>query len=147
MSSLLPVFRNSFGSTIDRDLDRLFDTFFGAYPTRYTSNTTVTQVPKANVNKDAEGYAISLAAPGLTRDAFSITVENNVLTISSSDSDEVMNDDNILREYSYSSFSRSWTLPEGSNTSQIAARYEAGILNVMIPVDEKASSSVTINID
>ena len=64
-----------------------------------------------------------------------IEVDHDVITISVEG--ESQNRENELRrEYSYNSFSRSWTLPENVNLESISAQYEAGILSLNIPVDE-----------
>ena len=96
-----------------------------------SSNQTV---PRANVSKDKEGYQISIAAPGLSRSDFGIEVSDSILTVSSKNS--YKNENSLRQEYSYHDFSRSWSLPEDTNIEGITADYNAGILNLNIPVDD-----------
>jgi HSP20 family protein len=92
-------------------------------------------VPSANVTENAKEYKIELAAPGLERKDFKIEVENHCLTISSEKEEEKKEkeDDYTRREYSFHSFSRSFTLPENIKEGSIDARYENGVLKVAVP--------------
>jgi HSP20 family protein len=77
-----------------------------------------------------------MAVPGFSRGDFNIVIEDNALTISVSTEDGAEYLSNLKRrEFSYSSFTRSWTLPEGSSIENIVADYEAGILKVAIPAE------------
>jgi HSP20 family protein len=67
-------------------------------------------------------------------------VEGNMLTISceKEESKEEKEEKFNRREYSYSSFSRSFTLPEEVNREKIDAKYEDGVLKLMLPKKEEA---------
>lgn len=97
-------------------------------------------VPSVNITEGKDDYKIEVAAPGLEKKDFNINVENNMLTISSEKEDKKEEkDENIVRrEFSYSSFSRSFALPEGADADKISASYKEGILNVTIPKREEA---------
>ena len=130
--------------------DKMFDETFSAYPTenKTTTGLSVTTVPRANVVKRDNGYVIELAAPGFSRDEFDIDIENNTLSVSVSTEDTKEYKDAIqMREYRYHSFSRSWTLPEGTNIDRVAANYEAGILSVNVPVEGTKDQKRVINVD
>jgi len=94
-------------------------------------------VPEVNVREKQDEYVIELAAPGLNKKDFNVNVQNNVLVVSSEkeDKDEKKDDnDNFLRrEFSYSSFQRSFSLPEGVKPDDINAKHENGVLYVTIP--------------
>ena len=94
-------------------------------------------VPEVNVREKQDEYVIELAAPGLNKKDFNVNVQNNVLVISSEkeDKDEKKdeNDNFLRREFSYSSFQRSFSLPEGVNADDINAKHENGVLYVSIP--------------
>jgi HSP20 family protein len=97
-------------------------------------------------------YTVSLAAPGLKKEDFNIEVDGNVLTISSEkeESTEDKGDRYTRREYSYTSFSRSFTLPDDVKPEAIDARYEAGELKITLPRKEngnKASASKRIAVE
>ena len=70
-------------------------------------------VPSVNITENAEAYNVALAAPGLKKDDFKIDVEGAMLTISceKEDSSEEKDERYTRKEYSYSSFSRSFNLP------------------------------------
>ena len=94
-------------------------------------------VPEVNVREKQDEYVIELAAPGLDKKDFNVNVQNNVLVISSEkeDKDEKKdeNDNFLRREFSYSSFQRSFSLPEGVKPDDIKAKHENGVLYVSIP--------------
>ena len=151
MSNLFPITRFGGLSTLDKDFDSLFSSFFTGMNNgngdMIRRGNAVSTVPRANVMRNDEGYSIALAAPGMSRDMFSIAVENGYLTVSSDVSVDETTANFTTKEYGYSSFARSWQLPEIANTEAISARYDAGILTVSIPTSEKANNKVVINVD
>ena len=97
-------------------------------------------VPAVNITEHKDEYQVSLAAPGLKKDDFKIDVNGNMLTISSEKevSKEEKDERFTRKEYSYSSFSRSFTLPEEINKEKIEAKYEDGVLKISMPRKEEA---------
>jgi len=99
------------------------------------------KLPAVNVkDKDTE-YIIEVAAPGFKKEDFSISVENKILTISAEEKEEkeVKEDKYTRREFMSSSFTRSFSLPDNIDESQIGGRYDDGVLYVRIPkLQEKA---------
>lgn len=97
-------------------------------------------VPAVNIVEGDENFGIEVAAPGLAKNDFKINLENNVLTISSSreDKKEEKEGKYSRKEFSYSSFSRSFTLPESVEGDKITATHKDGILYVNIPKREEA---------
>ena len=97
-------------------------------------------IPAVNITENKENYKLALAAPGLKKDDFKIDVEGNMLTISSEkeESREAKESRYTRKEYSYSSFARSFTLPEEVNQEKIEAHYQDGVLNVTLPKKEEA---------
>jgi len=124
---LLPGFNDVFDSIFN-------DTFF--------NDRMVTRVPAANISETPEHYHLELAAPGLKKDDFKLNLDRNVLTISVEQHSE--NSDNqknySKREYSYSSFVRSFTLPDSADDNSIEATYTDGVLKVDIAKKEEAKS-------
>jgi len=121
----------------------LFDDFFnrpwvdwfnGDLPSRLTST------PFVNISEREEDYLVSLAAPGLKKDDFKINVEGSMLTISSEkeESTEEIEEKFTRKEYSYSSFERSFTLPDEVNKDKIDAQYKDGVLEILLPKKEEA---------
>ena len=97
-------------------------------------------VPAVNITEEKDEYKVSVAAPGLKKDDFKIDVDGNMLTISSEKEENKEEKDKTFtrKEYSYSSFSRSFTLPEEINKEKIEARYEDGVLKIALPRKEEA---------
>ena len=97
------------------------------------------RVPSVNVTENEKEFKLEMAAPGLERKDFKVEVENGVLSISSTKEQEKKEEKKnyARREYSYSSFSRSFTLPDNCHPEQINAKYENGILNVTLPKKEE----------
>ncbi len=97
-------------------------------------------VPAVNISEQDNQYLVSLAAPGMKKDDFKIEVDGNMLTISSEkeDSSEEKNKKFTRKEYSYSSFSRCFSLPKEIKQENIEAKYEDGVLKIAMPRKEEA---------
>ena len=91
--------------------------------------------PAVNVIETEKEYRIELAAPGLTKKDLKVDLNKNLLTISSEkeDAKEETQDNYMKKEFSYSSFKRSFGLPETVNSDKISAEYINGVLEVKIP--------------
>lgn len=100
-------------------------------------------LPAANVVELADRFKISLAAPRLTKEDFTIDVDRHMLTVSSEKEEKnESEDENYTRkEYNYSSFSRSFNLPEDVQADKISARYINGVLELDLPKKEAASKA------
>ncbi len=101
-----------------------------------------TNVPAVNIKETDLSFGIELAAPGKKKEDFNIEIDHNVLTISSEEKNEKEEKDNdgkyTRKEFSYSSFRRSFTLPETVNSDAIQANYETGVLHLVLPKREEA---------
>lgn len=129
-------FRNRFPDLFNHFMDNdLFD-----WSSRHYSNTNTT-IPAVNIREDHDGYDVEMAAPGLEKKDFKVELNNQVLTISSVKQLENETKDEqrfTSREFSYQSFSRSFTLPNTVEQDNIKAKYEDGLLRVSIPKKEEA---------
>ena len=98
------------------------------------------KIPAVNITEHKDEYKVSLAAPGLKKEDFHIDVDGNILTISSEKEENKEEKEKTFtrKEYSYSSFSRSFTLPEEINKEKIDAKYEDGVLKISLPRKEEA---------
>lgn len=95
-----------------------------------------TTVPAVNITDEKDHFKVELAAPGFKREDFKVNLENNILTISSrkTEKKEEKEEKKITRrEYNYSSFSRSFTLPDNVVNDKIKANYENGVLSLTLP--------------
>ena len=117
-----------------------FDRDWMDFSTRNFSNTNTT-LPSINIKEDKAGFEVEMAAPGLEKGDFKIELENNILTISSEKKMESETKDEqkfTRKEFSYQSFSRSFSVPRSVEIDDIQAKYENGILKVSIPKKEEA---------
>ena len=98
--------------------------------------------PLANIEESNKDFKLELSAPGMKRDDFKVDVEDGILTISSEKEEEKKDSDKNFRrrEFSYTSFSRSFTLPDNVDESNINAKYDNGMLQVTIPKKEVSTS-------
>ena len=102
------------------------------------------KMPAVNIKEDETSYVLELIAPGRKKEDFKIEVENDLLTISSEQSNEVVNENEsekvkyTRKEYTFSTFKRSFTLPKTINVDAIKASYENGILSFNLPKKEEA---------
>ena len=149
MGTLFPIRRlgrtNANYNTFDM-LSLVDDLFTTDLPSR--THRSYNTTPRANVVKTETGYGIELAAPGFSREEFAMAVEDGKLSIELGTEDSKDYEDRIQhREYRFNSFKRSFSLPENTNIDGITARYEAGILYVDVPVEEKNVQKRTITVE
>lgn len=99
-----------------------------------------TRTPAVNIAETENEFEVELAVPGLKKEDFKINLEKNVLTVSAEKKAEEVNDNKKFskREYSYSSFTRSFTLPQSADQNKIEADYTDGILKLTIAKKEEA---------
>lgn len=104
-------------------------------------SSTSTTVPSVNIKETGDAFEVEVAAPGMEKNDFKITLDGNLLTISSSKEEnrEEEKDNYTRREFSYQSFQRSFELPKDVvDQDNINARYENGLLLLTIPKKEEA---------
>ncbi|MGZ4033408.1 MAG: Hsp20/alpha crystallin family protein [Bacteroidia bacterium] len=120
------------------DSGRLFPSVFDVDANLFDFDGGSIMVPDANIIENGKDFKIELAAPGLERKDFHVEVNNGILTISAEKKEEKKeeNENYKRREFSYNSFSRSFTLPENSVQDKIDAKYENGILHLTLPKKE-----------
>ncbi len=125
---------------VQSSLSRMMDEFFnGNLPTDWDNKLMATQ-PSVNVVEKDDSFLLEVAAPGLEKGDFNITIEDDMLTISGHRKEETEEKESnyTKREFNYSSFSRSFRLPETCNSEEIKANYDKGVLNLTIPKKEEA---------
>lgn len=123
------LIENFFG----RDMNDLFN----------TNGAGVASVPAVNVVEHQDGFRIEVAAPGLKKEDFKLNLNHNNLTISGSQETQKEDQDKTSerytrREFSYSSFQRTFTLPTSVDADNIQASYTDGVLKIDIPKREEA---------
>jgi HSP20 family protein len=125
-------------SKLSEGMPSVFDDFFKPWNEWFDNRNLLSRsmnFPAVNISEHKDEYQVTLAAPGLKKEDFNIDVEGNMMTISSKKehSKEEKEKKFTRREYSYSSFSRSFTLPEEINKEKIEAKYEDGVLHLSLP--------------
>lgn len=129
---------------------KVFDEFFDndVLPDFFDKESK-TNIPAVNVMEEADKFKIDVAAPGLEKKDFNIDLDNNVLTISSEK--EAKKEDEsekfVRREFSYSAFKRSFTLPDSVDSDKITAAHKDGVLTISIPKKEEAVEKPPKKID
>ena len=119
-------------------LSDVFESFFND---SFVSDRLGSRFPAVNIGESEKEYHIELAAPGLEKSDFKINIEKDILSISvekrteSTESQEVKK--YSKREFSYTSFVRTFTLPESANHEYLQAAYVDGILKINVPKKEE----------
>ena len=141
--------------TISDLLPGRFDDFFKPWNEWFSKGGSLWQsaltVPAVNITENKDSYEISLAVPGMKKDDFMVEVNGNIMTISceKEEKKEEKEQKYARKEYNYSSFSRSFALPEEVDLEKIDARYADGILKLALPrkaiAKTPAAKSITVN--
>lgn len=130
-SSLLNQFPALFDDFLNRDV---FNWGLSNY------SDTDTSIPAVNIKETSDNYEVEVAAPGMNKKDFRVQLDGNALTISSEKTMEKEQREDVrytTREFSYQSFSRTFTLQkEVVDTEKIQAKYEDGLLQLLIPKKE-----------
>jgi len=122
-----------------QQMDRLFDDFFGTWPSLSSRPGRVAASTGADVRFDAsesdKAFEITAELPGLEEKDVDVSVEHGVMTIKGEKKSEreEKDKDYYLTERSYGSFRRSFPMPENVNEDKISATFEKGVLKVTLP--------------
>ncbi len=97
-------------------------------------------LPRVNIFETNDDFMVEMAAPGMQKEDFHIELDNDTLTISSqiSEKDEEKSELFTRKEFSYESFRRSFHIPNTVEADKIKAKYEDGLLRLVIPKREEA---------
>jgi HSP20 family protein len=130
-NELFPTWSRFFNDFFDKDLLDWSDKHF--------SNTNTT-LPAVNIKESENSFEVEMAVPGMKKEDFKINLDNNILCISSEKQFENQTNEGKYskKEFSYQSFSRSFTLPVSADENSIKAKYNNGILMIEIPKREEA---------
>ena len=115
------------------------DDFFPVVSDRTSS------MPAVNIREDEKSYVLDLAIPGMDKKDLKIDINEDVLTISSETKSETEDskDGYKRKEFSYSSFYRSFYIPENVEREKIEANYKDGILSVALPKQKEEKNKIT----
>jgi len=107
-------------------------------------------LPAVNIRETKEHYKLEVAAPGFKKDDFKVTTEDGVLTISAETSKEKKEEKEnyTRREFTSSSFSRTFNLPDNIEEDKIKANYQDGLLKIELKKSGKnATEKKEVKID
>ena len=130
---LLPKIANDLFDTGSFFTPRMFD-FNGDYP----EMDFAVRMPSVNIIENTKDFKIEMAAPGMEKKDFKIEMDNDMLTISAEKKEETKEEkENYMRkEYSFNAFTRTFRLPENCIADKIDAKYDNGILHLILPKKE-----------
>ncbi len=119
---------------VQKNINTFFDEFFNELPAfGKTVNNLFT--PAVNIVETADAYHLELNAPGRNKEDFTITVDKGLLTVGYEKKEEMKSEDVkvVRREFNYQSFKRSFTIDDKINAEAIQAKYEDGLLKLLLP--------------
>ena len=117
-----------------KTINNVFDELFKTFPTHSASESNSGNV-LVNINETEKGYNIAVNAPGRSKEAFSVNLENGMLIVAYKQevTAEAKELNFVRKEFSTGTFKRSFNLDDQLNADGIEAKYENGILNVFVP--------------
>jgi HSP20 family protein len=127
------------------NLNTFFDDFLTKdfFDNRWSNfSDTGTTIPSVNIVESQDDFQVEMAAPGMTKNDFNVELDNDTLTISSEKEDTQEEKDRTYsrREFSYQAFRRSFYLPNTVEAEKIKAKYQDGVLRLLIPKKEEAKT-------
>ncbi len=128
---------NPIAKTFDGFVGDIFNNFPTSFGNAFVNETL--NFPPVNVIEKPDAYYLEVAVPGMEKADFNVKLDGDLLTISAEKKEETKEEDakHIRNEFSYKSFSRSFTLDENIHSANISAKYENGILKIDLPKKEK----------
>lgn len=139
-TSFIPSLRDNLSEVFDFDhmFDRpLFETL--------RNGNKFSRIPATNIRETNKEYLVELAAPGMKKSDFHVDIDNDLLEIKVEKEEESKDkgENFTRREYDFTSFYRSFNLPDSVHSEKIKAEYQDGILKVHIPkVEETQKKTV-----
>lgn len=140
-NDVFPTFSNVLENFFGRDMN---DVLNGSW------SGIGANVPAVNIRETDDAYQLEVAAPGMKKEDFKVTLDNGLLTISSEQKQHQEKEEKgkfTKREFSYHSFSRSFALPQTVDYDKIEAKYDEGVLFLNVPKKEEARRKAPKMID
>ena len=124
-------------------LSSFVDEFFQGFPAGPLGRDESFGFPPVNIHETTEAYHLELAAPGRSKEDFKLSVDNGQLTIAFEKKEETKTEDykTIRKEFSFKSFKRSFNLDDRIDANGIQAKYENGVLKLLLPKKEQVKES------
>ena len=127
-----------------KSISNFVDEFFNEFPANWGGREGNFGFPPVNIHETKDAYHLELNAPGRSKEDFVLSFENGLLTVSFEKKEEAKSEDykTIRKEFSYKNFKRSFTLDDRIDANGIQAKYENGVLKLLLPKKEQAKESV-----
>ena len=125
-------------------VDRFFNESIG-----HSDGSAYSFVPKVDIIENEKAFEILVAVPGMNKEDFKIDLKENRLTVSGERkfTKEKKNEKHFRSiESNYGAFRRDFVLPDSVNAENLQAVYNNGILELVVPKDEKKLLKTTIKV-
>lgn len=141
-------YNSTLNDYVPTTFSQLIDRFFNESMSR-SGGSAYSFVPKVDIIENEKAFELHVAVPGMNKEDFKIDVNDNYLTISGERKFTHEKSDDHFRSFEtqYGSFSRSFSLPEQVDANKISAKYNNGILELVVPKDEKKTLKTTIKVN
>lgn len=132
---------------VPTSFNHLVDRFFNESLGR-SGGSAYSFVPRVDIIEDQKTFEIHLAVPGMSKEDFKIDLKDNHLTVSG---ERKFSNEHEGRNYrtvetQFGAFSKTFVLPENVNAEKIEAKYNNGMLELVVPKDEKKLLKTTIKV-
>jgi HSP20 family protein len=128
-----------------RNFDNLFNDLFSTFPAAWGNNWKEDSLnfPPVNIHETKDAFHLEMNVPGRSKEDFKISVENGLLSIGFEEKQENKEEDykTLRREFSFRSFKRSFQVEDTINVENIQARYENGLLKLLLPKKEQVKDN------
>jgi HSP20 family protein len=128
----------------NRPFGNLFNELLNEFPAARTFGQDLLAFPQTNIHETPEAFHVELNAPGRSKEDFKIQVEQGLLTISFEKKEESAQTEGyktIRREFEFRSFKRSFSVDDKVDVDGIQAKYEQGVLKLLLPKKEESKQS------
>ncbi|WP_081681395.1 Hsp20/alpha crystallin family protein [Flectobacillus major] len=131
-------------ASFNNEINNLFKQFDTMIPKAQFNNAFYNNIPAVNVKETENSFQIDVAAPGLKKEDFKVSLHENRLTISANQTQntEEKTEKYTRQEFNYAGFQRTFTLPKNVDGEKIEASYIDGILQIGLPKKEELKPAV-----
>jgi HSP20 family protein len=140
-------YNSALNDFVPTTFSNIIDRFFNESVAR-SGGSVYAFTPRVDIIENEKSFEIMVAVPGMNKEDFSIDINENYLTVSGERKFTKERKENAFRsiETQYGSFSRSFSLPENIDINKIEAEYKNGILEIVLPKDEKNTLRTNIKV-
>jgi len=140
-------YNSALNDFVPTTFSNIIDRFFNESVAR-SGGSVYAFTPRVDIIINEKNFEILVAVPGMNKEDFSIDINENYLTVSGERKFTKERKENAFRsiETQYGSFSRSFSLPDNININSIEAEYKNGILEIVLPKDEKKMLRTNIKV-